>query len=175
MRLLADERRAAKRALIVAAVLAAVTLVPAFVLAGTTGLMVDAIAFLVGIPLGWLLHRGRAETYRRSLVQFWKHWMDAANGSSTFAECHRKVMGRHTRNTALLAAVILFALLALEAALLWLAWTDSVVALAWIGLNGIAAGAAVMMLERTHRWFDGLGTATHEMVTSGEVGVWGTR
>ncbi len=179
MRILDGETRSARARIAVLGTLAVLMLIPAFLLAPPLGLLAHLAAVLIGLIggslWGWATYERR---YQTGLVALWKDWMEAASGSETLAECHRKVMGRSGRNLPWLYGAGLTVFWTAEIGLLMLAIvgaSNPLVALPVIVANGLLIGAVLGHSLKGMRWSRSLGDATGEMVASGEVGLWGTR
>ncbi len=179
MRILEGEARSARARIMVLGILGVLLTVPAFLMAPPLGVVAHLAALVAGFVAGAVwggITFGR--TYQQGLVALWKEWMEAASGSETLAECHRKVMGRSGRNLPWLYAAGLTLFWCAEIGLVLLALADvtsPMIALPVVIANGLLVGALVGHSLRAHRWSRDLGDATADMVARGEIGLWGTR
>lgn len=174
--LLAADQGACRRR---AGVLLAVTVllaVPAYFLYPWQGLIVHAVAALVGLLAGQLWTRRRVAAYESSLRGSWKSWMRFSVASESFPELYRRVQGKGQRNAPWLAAAALTFLWAVEVALLLLAFQDtdpSVWAFPVIALNGFLPAFLAVHYARLRSWMHGFADSVSDLVDSGEIGVWG--
>lgn len=174
--LLDADRRACSRRVAVLAVVAALLAAPAYVLYPWQGLLVHAVAVLVGLLLGQLFTRRRVLEYEASLRGAWKSWMRFAVAAESFPELHRRVQGKGHRNLPWLAAAGLTVLWAVEVALLLLAFQDTeptALAFPAIALNGLVPAFLLVHYARLRSWMEGFAESVSDLVDSGEIGVWG--
>ena len=171
----ADTRACRRRAVVLLVVTLALAL-PAYLLYPWQGLLVHAVAVVVGLLVGQVFSRRRTAAYEASLRGTWKSWMRFAVASESVPELYRRVQGKGHRNLPWLAAAGLTALWALEVGLLLLAFqkTDpSASAFPVIALNGLLPALLLVHYLRLGRWMRGFAASVTELVDSGEIGVWG--
>ena len=171
----ADVRACRRRFAVLLAVLLILAL-PAYLIYPWQGLLVHAVAAVVGLLVGQLASRRRTAAYEASLRGDWKAWMRFAIAAESVPELHRRVQGKAQRNLPWLAAAGLTALWALELGLLLLAFqkTDPT---AWsfpvIALNGLLPALLLVHYAHLRTWMRGFAESVADLVDSGEIGVWG--
>lgn len=171
----ADQRASGRRAVVMLVVLLALA-VPAYFLYPWQGLLVHAVAALVGLLAGQLFSRRRVAAYEGSLRGTWKSWMRHSVAAESVPELYRRVMGKGHRNAPWLAAAGLTILWVLEVALLLLAFqkTDaSPLAFPVIALNGLLPAFLLVHYAHLRSWMRGFAESVTDLVDSGEIGVWG--
>jgi len=131
----------------------------------------------LGFALGWFLANGSVGGYERSLRGAWNRWMDLSPNCDTVSELGRRVHRRHTANRAYVVAAALTLFWALEVLLVVLAFTEDA-AQAYLSGPVIGANAAMAALLLGHQvrfmaWTREFGRSLAEMVSEGEIGVWG--
>ncbi|HJQ93523.1 MAG TPA: hypothetical protein VJ874_04475 [Candidatus Thermoplasmatota archaeon] len=171
----ADQRTCRRRTLVMLAVTLLLA-VPAYFLYPWQGLLVHAVAALVGLLAGQLFTRRRVDAYESSLRGTWKSWMRFSVAAESVPELYRRVQGKGTRNLPWLAAAGLTVLWAVEVALLLLAFQDtdpSVWAFPVIALNGLLPAFLLVHYARLRSWMRGFAASVSDLVDSGEIGVWG--
>ncbi|HUR25046.1 MAG TPA: hypothetical protein VM327_03410 [Candidatus Thermoplasmatota archaeon] len=140
------------------------------------GLLVHALAVLVGLLAGQLFTRRRVTAYEASLRGTWKSWMRFSVAAESVPELYRRVQGKGIRNLPWLAAAGLTLLWVLEVALLLLAFQDtdpSAWAFPSIALNGLLPAFLLVHYARLGSWMRGFAASVSDLVDSGEIGVWG--
>jgi hypothetical protein len=162
-----------------AGILLAVTLllaIPAYLIYPWQGLLVHAVAALVGLLAGQVFSRRRVRSYEASLRGTWKTWMRFSVAAESVPELYRRVNGQAHRNRPWLAAAGLTLLWAVEVGLLALAFQDSDPS-AWafpvIALNGLVPGFLFVHYAHVRGWTRQFTASVRDLVDSGEIGVWG--
>jgi hypothetical protein len=171
----ADQQACRRRSLVMLVVLLLLA-VPAYVLYPWLGLLVHAVAALVGLLLGQVFSRRRVAAYESSLRGTWKSWMRFSVAAESLPELYRRVQGKGTRNLPWMAAAALTALWAVEVALLLLAFQDtdpSAWAFPVIALNGLVPAFLLVHYAHLRSWMRGFADSVTDLVDSGEIGVWG--
>jgi hypothetical protein len=171
----ADQQACRRRRNVMLAVVVLLA-VPAYVLYPWQGLLVHAVAALVGLLVGQLFSRRRVTAYEASLRGTWKSWMRFSVASESVPELYRRVQGKGTRNLPWLFAAALTFLWAVEVALLLLAFQDTEPS-AWafpvVALNGLLPAFLLVHYARLGTWIRGFKDSVSDLVDSGEIGVWG--
>jgi hypothetical protein len=150
--------------------------VPAYLLYPWQGLLVHAVAALVGFLGGQLYTRRRVEGYEASLRASWKAWMRHSVAAESVPELYRRVRGKTVRNRPWVAAAALTFLWAVEVGLLALAFQDSdptVWAFPVIALNGVVPAFLCVHSARVRGWTKDFAASVTDRIASGEIGVWG--
>ncbi|MEA3165856.1 MAG: hypothetical protein QOJ26_722, partial [Thermoplasmata archaeon] len=164
----ADQRTCRRRA--VAMLLVTLLLaVPAYFLYPWLGLLVHAVAALVGLLVGLLFSRGRVKKYEASLRGTWKSWMRFSVAAESFPELYRRVQGKGTRNLPWVAAASLTFLWAVEVALLLLAFQDTdptMLAFPVIALNGLVPAFLFVHYAHLRSWMRGFADSVSDLVDS---------
>ena len=173
--LAADVRIGARRTWVLLALTVALA-VPAYLLYPWQGLLVHAVAALLGLLVGQLYTSRRVKAYEASLRGTWKSWMRHSVAAESVPELYRRVQGKATRNRPWMAAAALTVLWALEVGLLALAFRDSDPT-AWafpvIALNGLVPAFLAIHYARVRSWTKDFAASVTDLVDSGEIGVWG--
>lgn len=171
----ADVRLSGRRA----GVMLAVTLllaVPAYLIYPWQGLLVHAVAALVGLLAGQVWSRRRVKAYEASLRGTWKTWMRFSLAAESLPELYLRVRGKAVRNRPWLAAAGLTFLWALEVGLLALAFQDTdptVWAFPVLALNGLVPAVLLVHYAHVRGWMRDFSASVTDLVDSGEIGVWG--
>lgn len=174
--LLDADTRACRRRAWTLAILLVLLAVPAYLLYPWQGLLVHAVAALVGLLAGQLYSRRRTAAYEASLRGTWKSWMRYAVASESVPELYRRVRGKAQRNLPWLAAAGLTLLWALEVSLLLLAFAKtgkSALAFPVVALNGLLPAVLLVHYAHLGTWMRGFAASVADLVDSGEIGVWG--
>lgn len=174
--LLDADQLACRRRMVVMLVVALALAVPAYLIYPWQGLLVHAVAVLVGLLAGQLFSRRRVAAYESSLRGTWKSWMRFSVAAESFPELYRRVSGKGARNLPWLAAAGLTFLWALEVALLMLAFQDTEPS-AWafpvLAINGLVPAFLLVHYFHLRAWMRGFRDSVSDLVDSGEIGVWG--
>ena len=176
MQLLAADVRIDRRRTLVLLLATLLLAVPAYLIYPWQGLLVHAVAALVGMLVGQLYTRRRVKAYEASLRGTWKSWMRHSVAAESLPELYLRVRGRSVRNRPWLAAAALTFLWAVEVGLLALAFQDSdptVWAFPVIALNGLLPAFLCVHYARLGGWTKGFAASVTDLVDSGEIGVWG--
>jgi hypothetical protein len=183
LRILEADARAGIRRIWTLGVLALLLFAPAWYLAdreGTAwwGLVLHAVALGLAVGAGLLWGQRRLRAYEESLRSAWRDWMDYSLACETIPDLYARARGRSRRNVAVLAAVVLFILWALELWVLTMALMEEPSrwwAFAAVAGNAALAGALAGMHIRIWRWTRGFRNSLGDMMASGELGMWGVR
>ena len=171
----ADVRLSGRRAGILLAV-AVLLAVPAYLIYPWQGLLVHAVAAIVGILVGQVWTGRRVKAYETSLRGTWKSWMRFSVAAESVPELYRRVQGKPARNRPWLAAAALTFLWAIEVGLLALAFQDTDPT-AWafpvLALNGFLPAFLAIHYLRVKGWTRDFASSVTDLVDSGEIGVWG--
>lgn len=171
----ADVRLSGRRATILLAVLLLLA-VPAYLIYPWQGLLVHAVAALVGLLAGQVWSRRRVKDYEASLRGTWKTWMRHSVAAESMPELYLRVQGKSIRNRPWLAAAGLTFLWAVEVGLLVLAFQDTDPT-AWafpvLALNGLVPAFLFVHYAHLRGWIRGFSASVRDLVDSGEIGVWG--
>jgi membrane associated rhomboid family serine protease len=176
MELLGADRSAARRQVIVMAVLAVLLVAPAYYLLPWEGAAAHVGAVVVGAALGLVVARARAGRYEQSLRSTWTQWMRYSVASESIPEIYRRVGGKSSRNLPYRFAIVLLVAWAVEVLLLVLAFRDetsAVMAVPAIAYNGLLAGGLLGYFIHRGRWTREFSASVRELVESGEIGLWG--
>ena len=171
----ADVGAARTRAWVLGAIAVALTGL-AWWLDGVLGISAHGVALLVGVGVGLLVARLRAQRQESALRSSWREWMRMARAAETVPEVHQRVQGRGLRGRVFLLAAAMTVAWALELLLFFLALNNetsrwwSIVAI--VANGALMAGLATMAL-RAWSWTRELRHSIQSMIDSGEIGTWG--
>lgn len=178
LKILKNERKGSLRAIVLAA-----SLLPlAYFMAELTdqafvGIVVRLafVSLAVGLAGGLLWGRHQTHTYNESLRQSWNAWMRMSLSCARIDEVARHVQNK--RKAIALASIAGALLVVLNAALFAALWAEAGWALELgaivTGLNGIVLGFLAAHAAWSWRWTAQFNHALDELITSGQVGLWG--
>lgn len=179
--ILAADRRAAGKKVMVGALVAAALMGAAFLLGSDPAWQaaaVTAAGLVAGAIFGFILARTKVHTYEESIRGTWTQWMRYAVAAESVPEIHRKVRGKSGRNLPFLYAFVLLVLWGSEIALVVLALAAAqsaglAVTAPVLVLNGMLAGGMIAYFLVIRKWTSTFSRSVTELVDSGEVNVWG--
>jgi hypothetical protein len=176
VQLLGADVQACRRRAVVLGILAMVLALPAYFIYPWQGLVVHAVAVLIGLLAGQVWSRRRTAAYETSVRGTWKSWMRHSVASESVPELYRRVRGKGMRNLPWATAAALTLLWALEVGLLLLAFQDtdpSLLAFPVLFLNGILPAFLLVHYIHLKSWTRGFAESVTDLVDAGEIGVWG--